>query len=89
MVEVQKSPSILFAGMEGSRMPVAIAHGEGRAEFVMDPAVALEAGAVALCYVDNYGEFNHGIPGQPQWFAVWYYRIDHHGWTIYHYDAAS
>ncbi|WP_340122042.1 phosphoribosylformylglycinamidine synthase [Methylobacter svalbardensis] len=65
LVEVQKSPSILFAGMEGSRMPVAIAHGEGRAEFAVDPAVALEAGAVALCYVDNYGELTTEFPANP------------------------
>ncbi|MGZ5076847.1 MAG: phosphoribosylformylglycinamidine synthase [Methylobacter sp.] len=65
LVEVQKSPSILFAGMEGSRMPVAIAHGEGRAEFTVDPALALEAGAVALCYVDNYGELTTEFPANP------------------------
>jgi phosphoribosylformylglycinamidine synthase len=65
LVEVQKSPSILFAGMEGSRMPVAIAHGEGRAEFAADPALALEAGAVALCYVDNYGELTTEFPANP------------------------
>ncbi|MDI1276388.1 phosphoribosylformylglycinamidine synthase [Methylobacter sp.] len=65
LVEVQKSPSILFAGMDGSRMPVAIAHGEGRAEFAVDPAVALEAGAVALCYVDNYGELTTEFPANP------------------------
>jgi phosphoribosylformylglycinamidine synthase len=65
LVEVQKSPSILFTGMEGSRMPVAIAHGEGRAEFAMDPALALEAGAVALCYVDNYGELTTEFPANP------------------------
>ena len=33
LVEVQKSPSILFAGMEGSRIPIVTAHGEGRATF--------------------------------------------------------
>jgi phosphoribosylformylglycinamidine synthase len=65
LVEVQKSPSILFAGMEGSRMPVAIAHGEGRAEFMADPAEALEAGGVALCYVDNYGELTTEFPANP------------------------
>jgi phosphoribosylformylglycinamidine synthase len=65
LVEIQKSPSILFAGMEGSRMPVAIAHGEGRAEFAGDPAVALEAGAVSLCYVDNYGELTTEFPANP------------------------
>lgn len=65
LVEVQNTPSILFAGMEGSRMPVAIAHGEGRAEFSVDPAEALEAGAVALCYVDNYGELTTEFPANP------------------------
>lgn len=65
LVEVQKSPSILFAGMEGSRIPVAIAHGEGRAEFSNDPALALEAQAVTLCYVDNYGAVTSEFPANP------------------------
>jgi phosphoribosylformylglycinamidine synthase len=65
LVEVQESPSILFAGMAGSRMPVVIAHGEGRAEFNIDPAVALEAGAVSLCYVDNEGELTTEFPANP------------------------
>ena len=65
MVEVQKSPSILFAGMEGTRMPVAIAHGEGRAEFAGDPQTALDAQAVALCYVDNYGAITTDFPANP------------------------
>ena len=33
MVEVPKTPSLFFDGMAGSRMPVSVAHGEGRAEF--------------------------------------------------------
>ena len=33
MVEVLESPSIFFNGMAGSRMPIAVAHGEGFAEF--------------------------------------------------------
>jgi phosphoribosylformylglycinamidine synthase len=48
MVEVVKSPSILFAGMEGSRIPIATAHGEGRPN-IDDPAI------VCLRYVDNKG----------------------------------
>jgi phosphoribosylformylglycinamidine synthase len=36
MVEVQSSPSILFDGMAGSRMPVVVAHGEGYADFGSD-----------------------------------------------------
>jgi len=65
MVEVQKSPSILFAGMEGSRMPVSIAHGEGRAVFAGNPQAAFDAGAVALCYVDNYGALTTDFPANP------------------------
>ncbi|MDH4285264.1 MAG: phosphoribosylformylglycinamidine synthase, partial [Gallionellaceae bacterium] len=33
MVEVQQTPSILFEGMAGSRMPIVVAHGEGYADF--------------------------------------------------------
>jgi len=65
MVEVQKSPSIFFAGMEGSRMPVAVAHGEGRAEFAVDPQTAFDAQAVALCYVDNYNVITTDFPANP------------------------
>jgi phosphoribosylformylglycinamidine synthase len=65
MVEVQKSPSILFAGMAGSRMPVAVAHGEGRAEFSIDPLTALERQAVALCHVDHDGAKTAEFPANP------------------------
>ena len=65
MVEVQKSPSIFFSGMEGSKMPIAIAHGEGRAEFTIDPKLAFDAEAVALCYVDNYGALTTNFPANP------------------------
>jgi len=70
MVEVQKSPSILFAGMEGSRMPVAIAHGEGRAEFTESPQAAIDANAVALSYVDNYGLKTSDFPANPNGSAL-------------------
>jgi phosphoribosylformylglycinamidine synthase len=36
MVEVQKSPSCLFDGMAGSRMPIVVSHGEGYADFCSD-----------------------------------------------------
>src|SRR4029434_2936902 len=47
MVEVARSPSLLFAGMEGSRIPVATAHGEGYAEFHDDAALAAAQPLVA------------------------------------------
>lgn len=65
MVEVQKSPSILLAGMEGSRLPVVVAHGEGRAEFSSDPMEVLQANKVALCYVDNNGAITEAFPPNP------------------------
>lgn len=65
MVEAQESPSILLTGMAGSRMPVVIAHGEGRAEFSGNPLEAIKAGAVSLCYVDNFGEKTTQFPANP------------------------
>ena len=65
MLEVLRSPSILLDGMAGSRMPVAVAHGEGYAEF--PDARALEAAAplVALRFVDNRGAATERYPGNP------------------------
>ena len=65
MVEVQPSPSIFLQGMAGSKLPVVVAHGEGRAEFNIDPQDALNAQAVALCYVDNYGAKTTAFPVNP------------------------
>ncbi|MEQ1528622.1 MAG: phosphoribosylformylglycinamidine synthase, partial [Methylococcales bacterium] len=65
LVKVKPSLSIFFAGMEDSVMPVAIAHGEGRAEFSIDPALAMDAQTVALTYVDNYGNDSTAFPANP------------------------
>ena len=67
MVEVQKSNSIFLDGMAGSRMPIAIAHGEGRAEFRDDAHLgALEnSGTVALRFTDNYGQQTQVYPANP------------------------
>jgi len=65
MVEVQPSPSIFFAGMAGSRMPISVAHGEGRAEFEGDPQDALKHGLVSLRYVDHDGRPTETFPYNP------------------------
>ena len=67
MVEVQESPSIFFKDMQGSRMPIAVSHGEGRAEFAKNEQVRmLEQGQqVALRYVDNYGKVTQQYPANP------------------------
>ena len=63
MVEIPQSPSIFFAGMAGSRMPIATAHGEGRALFseAQDVGQAL----VAMRYVDNRGQVAATYPYNP------------------------
>ncbi|HRO60351.1 MAG TPA: phosphoribosylformylglycinamidine synthase subunit PurQ, partial [Burkholderiaceae bacterium] len=63
LVEVLESPSILFAGMAGSRMPIAVAHGEGRASFLR-PGDAGHAHA-ALRYVDHDGSPADSYPANP------------------------
>jgi phosphoribosylformylglycinamidine synthase len=67
MVQVQESNSIFLQGMAGSRMPIAIAHGEGHAEFESEEAL-LEAdlsGTVALRFVDNHGKVTETYPANP------------------------
>ena len=67
LVEIQESPSVLFKGMEGSRMPIAVSHGEGHAEFSSDEAIdaANNSGTVAMRYVNNYGEVTETYPANP------------------------
>jgi len=67
MVQVQESNSIFLQGMAGSRMPIAIAHGEGHAEFSSEEAL-LEAdlsGCVAMRFVDNHGKVTESYPANP------------------------
>ncbi|MEO7727241.1 MAG: phosphoribosylformylglycinamidine synthase [Burkholderiales bacterium] len=63
MVEVLPSPSLFFAGMAGSRLPIAVAHGEGYAEFA-DSAQRAKA-VVALRFVDNRGAASEIYPYNP------------------------
>ncbi|UYB51695.1 phosphoribosylformylglycinamidine synthase [Xanthomonas sp. AM6] len=63
LLEVVESPSIFLRGMAGSRIPVAVAHGEGRAEF--DSAVDQAAARVALRFVDGNGEVAQRYPLNP------------------------
>jgi phosphoribosylformylglycinamidine synthase len=67
LVRVEKSPSVLLAGMEGSVLPIAVAHGEGRAEFASDAdRSALEASAlVGARYVDHHGAPTERYPQNP------------------------
>jgi phosphoribosylformylglycinamidine synthase len=62
-VEIAPSPSIFFAGMAGSRAPIANAHGEGRAVFAS--AEQQRAAVVALHYVDPAGRPTERYPYNP------------------------
>ena len=67
LVKVEPTASVLLAGMEGSVFPIAVAHGEGRAEFSSDKArqQVLDSGTVGLVYVDNYGKVTETYPANP------------------------
>ncbi|MDH5387793.1 MAG: phosphoribosylformylglycinamidine synthase [Gammaproteobacteria bacterium] len=62
-VEVMESPSILLAGMQGSRMPIAVAHGEGLAEYQSDEQ--RKQAHSMLRFVDNNGAATEQYPLNP------------------------
>ena len=66
-VEVLDSPSLFFKGMAGSRLPIAVAHGEGFANF--DPALGGRgdpASAIAaMRFTDNHGTATTSYPANP------------------------
>ncbi|OGO93462.1 MAG: phosphoribosylformylglycinamidine synthase [Coxiella sp. RIFCSPHIGHO2_12_FULL_44_14] len=67
LVRIPASPSLFFVGMAGSVLPIAVAHGEGRAVFSNDhPVAALEAQKlVSLCYVDVQHRPTEAYPANP------------------------
>ncbi len=63
MVEVLASPSLFFTGMAGSRMPIAVAHGEGYADFSQrGDAAAVQR---AMRFVDHAGQPTEAYPANP------------------------
>lgn len=67
LVQVQESSSVLFKGMAGSHMPVAVAHGEGYAEFANADALKRcnESGTVAMRFIDNHLNATETYPANP------------------------
>jgi len=63
-VRIEKTPSIFFTGMEGSVIPVAVSHGEGRVEGA-DLRGLESAGLVAARYVDHRGQPTERFPLNP------------------------
>ena len=65
LVQVQESDSIFLQGMAGSHMPIAIAHGEGHAEFASDQQRQACEAKVALRFVDGHGQVTQSYPANP------------------------
>ncbi|CAK0761845.1 phosphoribosylformylglycinamide synthetase [Gammaproteobacteria bacterium] len=67
LVEVYDSPSLFLKDMAGARLPIAVAHGEGRAVFADADGLlhAQEAGIVTLAYVDGHGRPVERYPYNP------------------------
>ena len=63
LVEVLDSPSLFLQGMAGTRLPIAVAHGEGYANFRHrgNPAQAI----AAMRFVDNTGAATERYPFNP------------------------
>jgi phosphoribosylformylglycinamidine synthase len=67
LVELSRSPSIFFDGMEGSTLPIAVAHGEGRAEFANDAEARAfsAAGLVSARYIEGNRKIATAYPANP------------------------
>jgi phosphoribosylformylglycinamidine synthase len=64
-VEVVDSPSIFFAGMAGSTMPIPVAHGEGRTVFESEAQKTAAQALSALRFVDAQGGATTHYPENP------------------------
>ena len=67
LVGIEDSPSVLFKGMAGSYMPVAVAHGEGRVEFADQKALEAceKSGTIAMRYLNNHRQITETYPANP------------------------
>jgi phosphoribosylformylglycinamidine synthase len=66
LVEIVPSPSVLLAGMAGSRVPIVVSHGEGRAEFASpSDLAACDARLTAMRFVTNGGAVANAYPANP------------------------
>jgi phosphoribosylformylglycinamidine synthase len=66
-VEILPTPSLFFADMAGSRLPIPVAHGEGQITYQTDDGFAKlqRSSLVALRYVDNKGHPTETYPANP------------------------
>jgi phosphoribosylformylglycinamidine synthase len=86
MVEIPQTPSIFLSGMAGSKLPVVVSHGEGRAEFAAPAAQGRVL--TALRYIDNRGAVATSYPFNPNGSPDGLAGCHHAGWPLHHHDAA-
>jgi phosphoribosylformylglycinamidine synthase len=66
LVEILDSPAVMLAGMAGTRIPIAVAHGEGRVEAGNEMlAATVEEKLLAVRFVDNLGVATERYPQNP------------------------
>ena len=65
MVEVTRSPSVLLSGMQGSRLPVVVSHGEGRIDLEAESQLSRMRDLIALRFIDHAGEPTEIYPYNP------------------------
>ena len=72
LVRVPASNSVMFAGMHGSVLPIAVAHGEGRAEFdgTSSAGALVSQNLVTLQYVDHRDQATEKYPFNPNGSAL-------------------
>ena len=66
LVRIERSPSIFLKGMRGCQLPIAVSHGEGRADISAAGIYELDRQElVSLRFVDNFGETTQSYPNNP------------------------
>jgi len=67
LVEVLRSPSVVLDGMAGSVLPIAVAHGEGFAEFASAEAAdkCAQSGLIGYRYINNDRTVAKTYPANP------------------------
>jgi hypothetical protein len=85
LVELPESPSVFFAGMAGSRLPVVVSHGEGRAVFA---SAAQQASAGGHALRRPWRPAERGLSVQPEWIAGRRHRVYNGRRPLFDHDAA-
>ena len=89
LVRIEQSPSVLLRGMQGARIPIAIAHGEGRAEFADEGAVRAAGRRRRPALRRPSRPADRPLPREPERLARGHRGHDDARWPCHHRDAAS